>query len=107
MGGIGKLRHRLRIREAEREALGGGSYEVYWATLARVWGEITPLRGDQRVMAMGQRSLVTHRIRIRWRDDVRAAMLVTDSKGRRFTIHAVLHVGESGRYCDLLVEEDA
>lgn len=37
-----------------------------WATVKKVWGELEPLSGQERVVAMQTEGSITHRVRLRY-----------------------------------------
>ncbi len=104
---IGKLRHRLKIQAAAPTEDPYGGRSDPWAkpvTVATVWGRIESLRGRERMHAMQLEDRVTHRVRIRYRDDVTAQQrLVIGS--RVFNIRAVIDRDGRRRWLELLCEE--
>ena len=106
---IGPLRHRLIIESANPSDDGHGGQTDPWAspvTVATVWGRIAPLRGRERLRAGQLDARHSHRITIRYRDDVTAAQRIR-SGTRIFNIRAVTDRDERGRWLDLLCEEGA
>ncbi len=106
--GAGRLRHRLDLQA--RSPIGdggGGQIGDPWAapvTVATVWGNITPLRGDERLRAMKLESRVTHRIAIRFRPGVTADMRLAFG-ARVFNIRTVVDVEERRQMLELLCDE--
>ena len=103
-GGIGALRHRVKIEAPTHTPTdGGGALEV-WGVVAVVSAEIKPLSG--REVFEGDRMLSRDQfdIRIRFRDDVTAAMRIVFG-GRVFDIRHVEDVEMRGRWLVCLCEE--
>ena len=98
----GRLRHRIQLQSSTRtqDAVGGATDS--WATYKTVWGEVQPLRGQERILADQIQSEVTHKIRIRYDGDTsvlpehRAV-----ARSRTFAINAVMNVFERDREREL------
>ena len=72
----GKLRQRLTLQTTAPAQDAHGQPIDSWSTLATVWAEIVPTRGYERFVsgAEQQQAVLTHRVRIRFRDDVTSLM---------------------------------
>lgn len=104
---IGKLRHRLTIQAANPTADVYGGQQDPWAqptSVARVWGQIRPLRGTEQLRGMQLEGRVSHRIVIRKREGVTSAMRIKFG-ARLFNIRAVIDPGEEKRWLELLCDE--
>ncbi len=104
---IGELRHRLIVQAERAIDDGGGGRSDPWADpviVATVWGKIEPLTGGERLRAMQLQDRLSHRIVIRHRSGITAAMRVRFG-ARAFNIRAVIDLGERGRFLELLCEE--
>jgi SPP1 family predicted phage head-tail adaptor len=104
---IGELRHRLSIQAERATSDGGGGLSDPWAdpvTVATVWGKVEPLTGGERLHATQIQDRLSHRVVIRHRAGVTAAMRVVFGT-RAFNIRAVIDMGERGRFLELLCEE--
>lgn len=92
----GRLDKDLQIQEVmERVPDGAGGYVNVWGAVpngSRVWGALEPLRGEERLRAMQQRSNATHQVTIRWLANVTAQCRViwhdpaVSDLGRTFNI---------------------
>jgi SPP1 family predicted phage head-tail adaptor len=80
----------LQERSATREQ--DGSENVTWSTVAEVWAQIVPLRGQERYGAGAEQPERDARIRIRWRAGISSGMRVLHDD-RVWDIKAVLEVG--------------
>ena len=81
----------------------GGVVRSY-AAGPQVWGAIEMLRGDERIRAGRPEQAVTHRVTMRWREGVTAAMRL--SRGpRKFAIRAAADPDGARRHLVCLVEE--
>ena len=104
---IGDLRHRLVLEAPNPADDGQGGQGDPWAspvTLATVWGRVEPLRGRERQHAGQIEARHSHRITIRYRDDVTTAHRVRLGT-RVFNIRAMANREERDRWLMLLCEE--
>ncbi|MEO0618818.1 MAG: phage head closure protein [Pseudomonadota bacterium] len=104
MGALGELRHRLTLEMRNVESDDAGGEIVTWIGGATVWGEVTPLSGVEFLRQDRLASTLTHRVRLRYRDDVSAAVRLRLG-GRIFEILSVRDVEERHRWLECLCEE--
>ncbi len=77
-----------------------------WTTLGKSWCEIKPVTGREFLGASGEQALVTHKIRMRARDDIALAPRDRLTLGSRsFDIQAVLDEAEGGKLWLLMATE--
>lgn len=67
---IAELRRRVRIEAASDVSDGAGGVTRTWVPVDEVFARITPRRRRETVQAGRQVGVVTHRITMRWRDDI-------------------------------------
>ena len=106
---IGTLRERVCIEREVRTADAGGGTLVNWTPLGHaptVWARIEPLSGHELVQAMRLQARLTHKVTMRWRGDVTAAMRLVWGT-RALNIRAVTNPDERRRYLELYCEEGA
>lgn len=84
----GSLRHRLTLERMAREEDGSGGAEVTWIPVATLWGSIETLSGRESFASDAVAAEASHRITIRYRDDVGQAARLRRS-ARVFAIAAV------------------
>ena len=97
----GRLNARLVLERPEETPDGQGGVTVGFATVATLWASIEPVTMRAEEAAGTLPVTVTHRIRLRRRDDLASGMRLR--KGvRRFAIRAFRDPDETGRYtlCD-------
>jgi SPP1 family predicted phage head-tail adaptor len=104
MSGIGELRQRVTLQQEVPATDGAGGYGLVWADIVTLWAKVEPLTGRERVAARKIEESVTHRILLRRRRDVTAAMRIFYD-GRLFNIRTVRDLGERDRFTELLAEE--
>ena len=97
----GWLRARLVLEAPADLPDGQGGVSEGWTELATLWGRIEPLRGAPDETGGAATAVVTHRVTIRYREDVLHAMRFTH-RGRALLIRTVRDPDESRRYliCD-------
>ncbi len=102
----GAMRLRLRL-EAPVDAADdiGGQTRTY-ALLGNLWGEVTPMQGDEELVSDRFEARITHRVTLRFRPDVTARMRLV-AAARVFTIRAVFDPDGSRRRLVCLAEERA
>lgn len=98
------LRHRLTLQQEVRTADGAGGYTPSWSDVATVWAQVEPLKGAERLHAMQLQDTVSHRVTIRYRAGVTAALRLLFGT-RVFNIRAVINPGERNRWLELMCEE--
>lgn len=101
---IGHLRNPVEIQAAIAGRDSYGQPLNTYGTVAMVWAAVEPLTGDEPVIAEQQVSGVTHRVRVRWREDIPVVGRVLH-RGRQLEIKAVLDVMERRREAHLLCVE--
>lgn len=84
---------------------GGGGTTVVWSPVASVWGAVVTLRGAETFQAERLAPRITHRIRIRHRSGLTAAMRLRDG-ARIFNIRMLADPDDRERWLDCLCEEE-
>lgn len=93
----GELRCRLVIENPQRVSDGAGGADVSWVEVATVWANVQPVSAGE-TRSVGQRAeKITHRITLRYRSDVTAAMRLI-GMGRVFEIEAVVNEAERDQW---------
>lgn len=100
----GRLRHRVELQKpvSQRDPQGGPI--VTWQKVADVWAEIQPIRGAEFVQAQQLEATMTHKIMLRYRNDVTVQHRLLYQE-RAFNIVAVQHVRERNRQLDIMAME--
>ena len=76
MSGAGALRERVTIEQATRVTDGVGGASTNWSELATVWALVMPQSGRETLTGGRVEAQQSYKIKIRYRDDVTAAMRV-------------------------------
>lgn len=101
---IGALRQRVTLQRPVRTDAGGGAATLTWVNAASMFARVEPLSGREREIADRVASRVTHKVLIRYRDDVSPKMRFA-AKTRVLEIDAVLDLEGDGRWLQCLCEE--
>lgn len=100
----GRLSTRLVLEEAGGLADGQGGVIEDWQPLASLWGRVEPMRAKSRETAGTATALISHRVTVRYRNDIRHTMRFAH-RGRHLIIRAVRDPDETRRYLQCDCEE--
>ena len=100
----GELRFQVAIEEPQATPDGAGGYVAGWLEIARVFARIEPLFARDEFGAAQTIEEVSHRITIRFREDVESGMRLRRGS-RLFDILTVHDPDETGRYLVLRAKE--
>ncbi|MGU3399803.1 phage head closure protein [Brucellaceae bacterium D45D] len=101
----GQLNCELALDVLQQQPDGMGGYSEAWTQIAMLWGRIEPLSVTQRNFGTRPQPEATHRILLRFRDDLSTAMRLR--KGARvFRLSGVHDPDESGRYLICMAIEE-
>lgn len=103
---IGNLNKRILLQYKTRVSDNMGGFNIVWNDAAQVWAAIWPTSAKEMVQANSTTMVVTHRIRIRFRRDVKGSWRVKFGN-RYFSIVSKINPEERNEWLDLLVKEAA
>lgn len=93
----GRLRHRVEFQVlGETQDPESGAMVPGWTEAFKAWAEIAPLSAREFIPAQAERSKVTARITVRWREGLDASMRIVHN-GTIYNIEGVLTDADSGR----------
>jgi len=106
----GKLRHRILFQSpAAGQEDAAGQESTDWVDGFSVAADIEPLSGRQLLAAQAEQSSVTHKVTLRYRDELAVPAVVAAMRilygTRIFQIHVSLNEDERNRQITLMVEE--
>jgi len=102
---LGSLRHRVTLERPELTTDTGGGADITWVKVADIWASIEPLSGLERFLDHQTQSVLTHKIIIRFREDVLPEMRLR--KGQRgFEIISVMNEKERNHWLALECAEE-
>jgi SPP1 family predicted phage head-tail adaptor len=93
----GQFRTALTVEQANETPDSQGGYIVTWDIVVTIWAMVEPMAGRGIVFAERADTLSSHRIWIRWRNDVTRGMRLTGN-GRIYRIDTVEDADGSRRY---------
>lgn len=99
----GELNERVTLQNPSQTRTASGSPKLGWATTATVWAKVHGMSSRDVVMSMQAQSLVTHKIFIRFRDDVNAQTRIL---WRGATLEVVTHLPRYDRtFIEIIARE--
>lgn len=101
---IGELRQRVFIQQPVTEEDGYGGKPVTWITVGSAWAKVEPLSGREYFFAHQIQAEVSHRITLRYRQDVREDMRLSVN-GRILEIESILDLDEGHQFLEILCSE--
>ena len=101
-----ELNKRITFQRPVKAPDGMGGFVTTWTTAATVWAAIWPMSASETIKAAQTGMTITHRIRIRYRDGLKASWRVSWG-GKYLNIVSIINPSSSNRWLDLLVKEAA
>lgn len=96
----GGLREPLVFQRRQTQSDGMGGTDLDWVTLFSTKGDVRPLSGREYLMGMQREASVSHRIFIRYREDLLPSDRVT-MRGKPMQIIAIINVEMRNRWLEL------
>lgn len=103
---IGDLTHRITIQYSTRVADGMGGWVISWLDAGTVYAAIWPVSANEIIQAQAPTMVVTHRIRIRYRNVMKAGWRISWA-GRYFNIVSIVDTDMKHCWLDLMCKEAA
>jgi len=104
---IGSLNKRINLECETRVSDGmGGTINSWREMAADVAAAIWPVSASERVQQMGTTMTISHRIRIRYRSDIRTSWRIK-FKDRYFDIVSLINPNMESRILDIMAKEAA
>jgi len=103
---IGDLNKRVTLQHKTRVADGMGGFSESYSDAATVFAAIRPTTAKELVQANSTAMVVSHRIRIRYRRDVKGSYRVKFGN-RYFAIVSIINPEEKNEWLDLMCKEAA
>lgn len=100
----GKLKRRVTLQTFTQTDDGAGGFIDGWQDITTVWASITPLQGRELYQAQQVDAEVTHRVTIRYRENVNSDMRILYNN-RELTIQSIINVDENNRFLELICQE--
>lgn len=101
----GHLRTRLVLQAMTPQSDGEGGHAEAWSDVAELWALVEPASVRDRFAAGRPLPDLTHRVTLRFRDDLRSGMRFA-GRARRLSIRTVHDPDETGRFLICRTEEE-
>ena len=103
---IGDLKHSVTLQYSTRVADGMGGFATTWNDAATVYAAIWPISAKEAVQSMGVAMTITHRIRMRYRANIRSSWRIKHGN-RYYNIVSIINPNMERKWLDILVKEAA
>jgi len=103
---IGDLKHSVTLQYSTRVADGMGGFPTTWNDAATVYAAIWPVSAKETVQAMGVAMTITHRIRMRYRANIRSSWRIKYGN-KYYNIVSIINPNTDKKWLDILVKEAA
>lgn len=94
----------MTLQQAARAPDGQGGATVTWSDVATVFANVQPLVGQEAVVSRQLQDSLTHKVTMRWRGGVKAAMRLKWGT-RLFNIREVRNIDERNHVLELRCDE--
>lgn len=101
---IGDINKQVVLQYQTRVPDAAGGFTVTWVDHATIWAAVWPLSATEQVQAMQTSMTITHRVRIRYRANVKASWRIQYGE-RYFDIISIINPNMSNKNLDLLCKE--
>ena len=101
---VADLRHQILIREKQLVDDGYGGQTETLVTIHTTWAAIWPVNAKETRENMRTESNVTHNIRIRYRTNIKHAMIIVFGN-RSFEIRGIVNFEERNIWLDMVCNE--
>ena len=103
---IGELNKRITLMYQTKVPDGMGGFTNSWVTAAEIFGAIWPISAKETITAAQPTMTVTHRIRIRYRANIRSSWRIKHGS-RYYNIVSIINPNMDRKWLDILVKEAA
>lgn len=102
---IGDLRQRITLQKSVKTADGHKGSTEQWQDLASMWASVVPLSGREYFSAHQIKAEVTHRVKVRYREDVTVQMRFKH-RDRNLYIESIIDIKEEREMLEILCKEE-
>lgn len=102
---IGDLRHRVTVQEAVKTPDGHKGFTVSWRDLFTAWASVKPLSGREYFTAHQMAAEITHRVKIRYRQEITVKMRIKH-EDRVLNIESIIDLEEKHLVLEILCREE-
>jgi SPP1 family predicted phage head-tail adaptor len=101
---IGELSCRITLQKPLKTEDEGGGKRVSWQDVVDVWASVEPISSREYLFAQQNAVEVTHRIKIRYRDDVKNTWRIRCGEDH-YRVGTIIDIGGGGRFLEILAQE--
>lgn len=103
---VGNFDKRIIFQSLQEIADGGGGFKAQWTDILTSWAQIKPLKSYERFQAMQVETPVTHKIYMRYRNDMVINTKLRIKFGQRiFNVASVIDIDEQKAFLEILAVE--
>lgn len=102
--GAGEFNRRIFFQRAVTTDDGYGGKPMTWINCGEAWAKIEPLSGNEYFEAHNIQNVVSHRITIRYRTDIREDMRIS-AGGEAFEIESILDIEQGHQFMAIMCTE--
>ena len=103
---IGALNKIVTLQYPTQVADGMGGFSLVWNSAGTIFAAIWPASANEQIQANAPTMVVSHRIRIRFRRDIKASWRIKYGE-KYYGIVSIINQNMSNRFLDVLVKETA
>jgi SPP1 family predicted phage head-tail adaptor len=103
---ISELSKRVALQYQTKVSDGMGGWTTTWTTAAEIYAAVWPVSASEQVKAQGVTMTISHRIRIRYRANLRSSWRIKMGS-RFFNIVSIVDSNEAHKFLDILAKEAA
>jgi SPP1 family predicted phage head-tail adaptor len=101
---VSELNKKIVIQKPVSVSDGMGGFTETWQEVSTVWAAIWPISASETIKTMQVGMNITHRIRIRYIESLRASYRIL-WQGRYFNITSIINPNTENRWLDILCKE--
>lgn len=101
---IGEMRHRIILQRPIEADDGHKGHTVTWQVAATLWASVEPLSGREYFYSHQIKAEITHRVKIRYREDITTKMRIKHGD-RVLEIESILDKKERRQILEILCRE--
>lgn len=102
---IGEMRQRITFQRPVKTADGHKGHTVAWQDIVSVWARVEPLSGREYFYSQQIKAEVTHRVKIRYREDITIKMRIKH-RDRNLAIESILDKKERREELEIFCREE-
>lgn len=102
---IGEMRQRITFQQPVKTPDGHKGHTVGWQDMVTCWASVDPLSGREYFYSHQIKAEITHRVKIRYREDITVKMRIKH-RDRNLAIESILNLKEKRQIIEILCREE-